>query len=1058
MKNILRNKFVIISSIIILITGIFVSVKLTIGSLSETHKVMNHLPTVTDLNEENFISGVFADNADIVENKNYISVDSFLEMKRNAFMVTLPNEFIRIEIREYDAEFNYIGLTDIAHLDYFQKNTNTKYLLFSFYKMNTSGDLDESTYEELFNIFKEGTIEYEFFDDINTEEVSSRQSAITTYLSDKTFLNIASYKRGTHASGWGAGTGYTYNENSVSSRNYYKVIPGTKYYISSNDSRYIIHIQWRNDKGSWSKSAFDWKGGKGFVTVTVPDNAYAISITLTSQDNKIGSYYLVNTYGVRVSLDKDEYYFSTTPKAERDIVLTDVNEWKTGNYGYEGGEYYNVFDTYASKYYYKNSYGNKRMQYKTNDENYNINVVQIDKTGKNIGNVNLTSDKLFTFKTECAYYAVVVNNRVAVGNESRVDFLDALNNGLVIELKPYVKYKHNTNMNDITNNELLSKLTTGWNLGNTFDSHNSKFVESTAYWDPETYWGQPYVTENLIKYVKSRGFNNIRIPITFINNYYIDENGNYRFREEHLERVQQVVDLCLKYDMYVVINTHFDSGMSASPIKVGAENKDWERATKYAKQLWTQIAEYFKDYDEHLMFESYNEVDNPYVSRRCTDLAAAQMNELNQIFVDTVRSTGGNNEKRILQLQTFLSSRSANALNSFKVPDDIYPNKLIAHVHSYPATWDEKVEQDFIDLNNFTERTGLPVVIGEFGYKTNFSPSTFRYVGISNYIARAKNHNIVVYIWDNGSDFAAIYRKSLTADEKYIDAIFNAKPYTTGDKTVINKYEDWICGKLNQSKGTVEEKYDGWGTILTHKIPVEQGSNFLQVDLTSKGEAEPRKLHYVFFYDENDKFISDYAINIGYPGFNSKFIIVPPEAKTVMFGINSSEYKTRVDDYKRYFANGDLYLEYKFLNVEIDRTLKDTPLTGNQVMLDDFRDFEWGMLYPGSGEVKINIGWGEVTTNYIDVSKGSKFEFKFLRRASATISPRHVVFYDENKKYIPEGSVNNSSQNGILSASYDIPKNAKYVRVGLTGLSNFKKNEYNMMFATGDAVFIYEVK
>ena len=76
------------------------------------------------------------------------------------------------------------------------------------------------------------------------------------------------------------------------------------------------------------------------------------------------------------------------------------------------------------------------------------------------------------------------------------------------------------------------------------------------------------------------------------------------------------------------------------------------------------------------------------------------MNELNQIFVDAVRSTGGNNEKRILQLQTFLSSRSANALNSFKVPDDIYPNKLIAHVHSYPATWDEKVEQDFIDLNN----------------------------------------------------------------------------------------------------------------------------------------------------------------------------------------------------------------------------------------------------------------------------------------------------------------------------------------------------------------------
>ena len=146
MKNILRNKFVIISSIIILITGIFVSIKLTIGNLSETHKLMDHLPTVNDLNEGNFISGVFADNADIVENKNYISVDSFLEIKRNAFMIILPNEFIRVEIREYDVEFNYIGLTDVAHLDYFQKNKNTKYLLFSLYKMNTLGDLEESTY------------------------------------------------------------------------------------------------------------------------------------------------------------------------------------------------------------------------------------------------------------------------------------------------------------------------------------------------------------------------------------------------------------------------------------------------------------------------------------------------------------------------------------------------------------------------------------------------------------------------------------------------------------------------------------------------------------------------------------------------------------------------------------------------------------------------------------------------------------------------------------------------------------------------------------------------
>ena len=917
--------------------------------------------------------------------------------------------------------------------------------------MDTLGDLTTSSYDELIDIFMNGNITFEELDNIFSEEISSRQSSITTYLSNKTFMNIANYKSGQHKTGWGAGTGYTYGTG-VSSRNYYKVVPGTTYYISSNDSRYTIQVTWRNENGSWKKDAFDWKGGRGFTKVVVPSGVSAVSINVSSQDKYTTPYDLVTKYGVRVSLNKDDYYYSTTSKVERLLDLNDINEWRTGNYGYEGGEYYNTFDTYASKYYYKNNYGNKLLQFKVSNINYNINVIQLDSDGVNLGSTNLTADKKITFKSNCAYYAIVVNNN------GKLDFIDALNNGLEISLKEYVKYKHNTNMADITNRELLSRLTTGWNLGNSFDSHNSKFEASSSYWDVESYWGNPYVTENLIKYVKSRGFNNIRIPITFINNFYLDENGNYVFRKEVFERVSEVIDLCLKYDMYVVINTHFDSGMSASPIKVGAENSSYERALKYAKQLWTQIADYFKDYDEHLMFESYNEVDNPYVSRTCTELAATQMNELNQLFVDTVRSSGGNNEKRILQLQTFLSSRSSKALDGFQVPEDIYPDKLIAQVHSYPATWDEKAEQDFEALDKFSARTGLPVVIGEFGYKTNYSPSTFRYTGISNYIARAKNHNIVVYVWDNNSDFAVIYRKTLTADEKYIDAIFNAKPYETGDKSILNRYDQWICGKIRIGSGTLEHKYDGWGTIISKPVEVTPGSNFLQVDLTSKGEAEPRKLHYILFFDENGKVLSDYTINEGYPGFNSKFVVVPKEAKTVWFGINSSQYKTYEKDYVRYFEEGDLYLEYKFLNVEIDKTLQNTELTGNQVMLKNSHDFEWGMLYTGSGEVKVNIGWGEITTDYIDLTGGTRFAFKFLRRASATISPRHVVFYDENKKRISEGIVDNSSQNGQLTLDVEIPVNAKYVRVGLTGLSNFHKPQYEMMFATGDCVFIYEVK
>ena len=62
--------------------------------------------------------------------------------------------------------------------------------------------------------------------------------------------------------------------------------------------------------------------------------------------------------------------------------------------------------------------------------------------------------------------------------------------------------------------------------------------------------------------------------------------------------------------MYVIPNTHHDGGEG------GADKVSWLRAdsavyestkTKFAA-LWTNIATEFKDYDDHLIFEGYNEL------------------------------------------------------------------------------------------------------------------------------------------------------------------------------------------------------------------------------------------------------------------------------------------------------------------------------------------------------------------------------------------------------------------------------------------------------------------
>ena len=61
---------------------------------------------------------------------------------------------------------------------------------------------------------------------------------------------------------------------------------------------------------------------------------------------------------------------------------------------------------------------------------------------------------------------------------------------------------------------VLQNIRVGWNLGNTFEAIPE-----------ETSWGNPRTSQKLIDFVKSLGFNAIRIPIAV--NAHTDKNNNY---------------------------------------------------------------------------------------------------------------------------------------------------------------------------------------------------------------------------------------------------------------------------------------------------------------------------------------------------------------------------------------------------------------------------------------------------------------------------------------------------------------------------------------------------
>lgn len=318
---------------------------------------------------------------------------------------------------------------------------------------------------------------------------------------------------------------------------------------------------------------------------------------------------------------------------------------------------------------------------------------------------------------------------------------------------------------ELTGEELTEEMGVGWNLGNTMDGH-------TGFTPNETTWQHVKTTKALIKSVHDLGFNTIRVPVTWgtmIN----DENG-YSINETWLSRVQDIVDYAIAQDMYVIINIHHDGAEQSGWLRIATDDKD----ALYEKfgGVWKNIAERFKDYDEHLIFEAMNEVQG-------RNMTLAQENavimDLNQIFVDTVRATGSNNAKRWLVVcgKYNLIWALVNEDGAFKMPQDSVENRIILSVHDY-TPWnfcgDDNMntttysvselksnnEAELAMLEQFTS-AGIPVIVGEYGClnKNNLKYRTLFIEGMNRLFR--KYHLVGIY-WDQGW-----YDRSMSPDYSF---------------------------------------------------------------------------------------------------------------------------------------------------------------------------------------------------------------------------------------------------------------------------------------------------
>ena len=306
--------------------------------------------------------------------------------------------------------------------------------------------------------------------------------------------------------------------------------------------------------------------------------------------------------------------------------------------------------------------------------------------------------------------------------------------------------------------EFVDKMKIGWNLGNTLEPYYG-VPNGDSRMFLETYWKNPKVTKELFEYVKSVGFDTVRIPVTWDVHSEMNSDGTIVIKKEWMERVREVVQYALDSGLNVIINTHHEKSIYA-----GTNDVEFKVIKNRAKTMWKQIADYFSDIDGRLIFESYNEIDNAFDTWKYGDVAAEQLNELNQLFVNVVRSTGGYNGQRILMVPTLLDSELPNATGAFKLPKDVVDDRIIVTVHKYSPKVGKYLDRSMQRVVNFKNSTNAPVIIGEFGTKASEYDDDFRVNHAGGYVSIAAKYGIKTIWWDNGylNDYGIIDRNNFS--------------------------------------------------------------------------------------------------------------------------------------------------------------------------------------------------------------------------------------------------------------------------------------------------------
>ena len=600
--------------------------------------------------------------------------------------------------------------------------------------------------------------------------------------------------------------------------------------------------------------------------------------------------------------------------------------------------------------------------------------------------------------------------------------------------------------------EFVSNMGAGWNLGNSFCCYDGKSYgeKSVAYY--ETLWGNPVITKTTIDAVKEKGFKTVRIPITYRN--HIDANN--QIDEEWLSRIKEVVDYVIEDDMYCIINLHHENWLIADVDKQAVGEEKLE-------VVWKQIAEYFSEYGNNLIFEGFNEVINSAGKWDSADYASySVVNHYNQTFVDAVRSTGGNNSDRYLIVKPYAAKATKSVLRGFVLPTDVVNDRLIVSTHIYDGinSANEKINY----LYNSFICDGIPVIIGEWGMVNNSTNTEQKRIEYSTqFLQTASKYGIPCLWWDDGGLFKTssavtnfcIYKRN--TQTWYFDDLVNSiiqegnpipfellKYKIDSDPFEMRNILNWKSGDYHYATG----KY----TANDNRICMIEEKDVIPGVRYFANISDPSYHILVRIIDSNGNFIKSYNL------YNRDSFCYDTEGYKARISIYNSVNGTickSFDDYKELFQHGfeatlKSIVEYEE-NVEEDveeNVEEDVEENVEEDIVEEPIDI-WGMsefVNWKSGEYYYKNGNYVSNASRICLNdyKNVKADECFVAQISDEKYKILIRYLDESGKLINSSSVSNGEE--II-----IPDQTVTIGISLYNTCNSKLvfDDYKELFENG---------